>query len=153
MSARSRDRRVYLGSHPVLFALLAATRRRHTVRLGGTILVHDRDAYVAALTRIPLDRTAEGTTGGAAGRLTGADLGPALAAAHLPGGAELADALAAEVVEHAERWAAQDALRDDVEALGRPVVELPLITGQLDVGCLFELAARLEEHLVTEAAA
>jgi cytochrome P450 len=71
VSARSRDRRVYLGSHPVLFALLAATRRRHTVRLGGTILVHDRDAYVAALTRIPLDRTAEGTTGGAAARLTG----------------------------------------------------------------------------------
>jgi anion-transporting ArsA/GET3 family ATPase len=89
----------------------------------------------------------------AAGRLTGADLAPALGAAHLPGGAALADALAAEVVEHAERWAAQDALRDDVEALGRPVVELPLITGQLDVGCLFELAARLEDHLVTEAAA
>jgi cytochrome P450 len=72
VSARSRDRRVYLASHPVLFALLAATRHRQTVRLGGTILVHDRDAYLAALTRIPLDRTAEGTTGGAAGRLAGA---------------------------------------------------------------------------------
>jgi anion-transporting ArsA/GET3 family ATPase len=89
----------------------------------------------------------------AAGRLTGADLAPALAAAHLPGGAALADALAAEVVEHSERWAAQDALRDDVEALGRPVVELPLVTGRLDVGCLFELAGRLEGHLQTEAAA
>jgi anion-transporting ArsA/GET3 family ATPase len=86
-------------------------------------------------------------------RLKGTDLAPALTAAHLPGGTALADALVTEVVEHAERWAAQDALRDDVEALGRPVVELPLITGQLDVGCLFELAARLEEHLVTEAAA
>jgi len=74
MSARSRDRRVYLRSHPVLFALLAATRRRHPLRLGGTILVHEQAAYVDALTRIPLDRTAEGTTGGAAGRLTGADL-------------------------------------------------------------------------------
>jgi cytochrome P450 len=74
VSARSRDRRVYLSGHPVLFALLAATRRWPTVRLGGTVLVHDRDAYVEALTRIPLDRTAEGTTGGAATRLTGTDL-------------------------------------------------------------------------------
>ncbi|GIM94314.1 hypothetical protein Ato02nite_061070 [Paractinoplanes toevensis] len=36
------------------------------------MLVHDRDAYLAALTRIPLDRTAEGTTGGAVDRLAGA---------------------------------------------------------------------------------
>jgi cytochrome P450 len=68
--ARRRDRRVYLGSHPVLFALLAATRRTGVLRLGGTVLVHRRDAYTAALTRLALDRTAEGTTGGAAARLT-----------------------------------------------------------------------------------
>ncbi len=69
--ARALDRRVYLRSHPVLFALLAATRRRPVRRLGRTLLVHDRDAYVAALTRIPLDRTAAGTTGGAANELAG----------------------------------------------------------------------------------
>jgi cytochrome P450 len=69
--ARVRDRRVYLRSHPVLFALLAATRRRPVLRLGRTLLVHDREAYLAALTRIPLDRTAEGTTGGAVDRLAG----------------------------------------------------------------------------------
>jgi anion-transporting ArsA/GET3 family ATPase len=86
----------------------------------------------------------------AEGRLAGADRAPALAAAHLPGGPELADALAAEVVEHARRWASQDALRDEVEALGRPTVELPQITGPMDVGCLFELAGRLEEHLRDE---
>jgi cytochrome P450 len=74
MSARSRDRRVYLASHPILFALMAATRSRPAVRLGGTLLVHDRAAFTAALTRIPLNRTAEGTTGGAAGRMTGGDL-------------------------------------------------------------------------------
>jgi cytochrome P450 len=74
MSARSRDRRVYLRSHPVLFALLTATRRSGARRLGGTILVHEREAYVEVLTRIPLDRTAEGTTGGAAGRLTEGDV-------------------------------------------------------------------------------
>jgi cytochrome P450 len=40
--------------------------------MGRTLLVHDREAYLAALTRIPLDRTAAGTTGGAVDRLAGA---------------------------------------------------------------------------------
>ncbi|MGK5677960.1 cytochrome P450 [Actinoplanes sp. URMC 104] len=69
---RRRDRRVYLGSHPVLFALLAATRGRAALRLGGTVLVHDGEAYRHALTRVPLDRTAAGTTGGEASRLASA---------------------------------------------------------------------------------
>ncbi|MFD6228841.1 cytochrome P450 [Streptomyces sp. NPDC060232] len=64
--ARRRDRRVYLGGHPVLFGLLAATRGRPVRRIGGTLLVHGTDAYRQALTRLPLDRTAEGTTGAAA---------------------------------------------------------------------------------------
>ncbi|WP_309229410.1 MULTISPECIES: ArsA-related P-loop ATPase [unclassified Blastococcus] len=82
--------------------------------------------------------------------LTGADLAPALAAAHLPGDGAVAEALATQTVEHARRWAAQDALRDDVEALGQPTVELPLLTGPVDLGSLFELAGRLEEHLLAE---
>jgi anion-transporting ArsA/GET3 family ATPase len=86
------------------------------------------------------------------GRLTGADLAAALATVHLPGDG-VTDALAAEAVDHAQRWASQDALRDEVEALGRPTVELPLLTGPMDVGSLFELAGRLEEHLSTEMAA
>jgi anion-transporting ArsA/GET3 family ATPase len=96
---------------------------------------------------------ADGLARAAAGRLSGGDLAPALAAVHLSGGADLADALAAEVTEHARRWTGQDALRDEVEALGRPTVELPLLTGPVDLGSLFELAARLEEHLQAEVAA
>ncbi|MFB6578910.1 cytochrome P450 [Streptomyces sp. NPDC056402] len=64
--ARRRDRRVYLRSHPVLFGLLAATRGRPVRRLGRTLLVHGPEAYREALTRLPLDRTAAGTTGAAA---------------------------------------------------------------------------------------
>ncbi|MGW0400523.1 hypothetical protein ACWD0E_22220 [Streptomyces sp. NPDC003002] len=64
--ARRRDRLVYLRSHPLLFGLLAATRGRPVRRLGRTLLVHDADAYREALTRLPLDRTAAGTTGAAA---------------------------------------------------------------------------------------
>jgi anion-transporting ArsA/GET3 family ATPase len=107
----------------------------------GTIVVN-----MATEPVLPVD----GLTRAAEGRLAGEELAPALAAAHLPGGADLADALAAEVTEHARRWAGQDALRDDVEALGRPTVELPLLTGPMDLGSLFELAGRLEDHLRSE---
>ncbi|GLY95902.1 cytochrome P450 [Actinoplanes sp. NBRC 103695] len=70
MRARTRDRAVYLAAHPFLFALLAATRHRPVLRLGRTVLVHDDEAFTAALTRLPLDRTAAGTTGGAVSALT-----------------------------------------------------------------------------------
>jgi len=76
-----------------------------------------------------------------------------LAAAGLQDVPGLADALAAEATEHARRWVAQDELRDEVEALGRPTLELPLLPGPIDLGALFELAGRLEEHLRTEVAA
>ncbi|MGW7194435.1 cytochrome P450, partial [Streptomyces sp. NPDC054838] len=66
LRARRRDRGVYLGGHPLLFGLLAATRGRPVRRIGGSVLVHDAEAYREALTRLPLDRTAPGTTGGAA---------------------------------------------------------------------------------------
>ncbi|MEV5880058.1 cytochrome P450 [Streptomyces sp. NPDC052101] len=39
-------------------------------RLGGTVLVHGSEAYRAALTGVPLDRVAAGTTGGAARELS-----------------------------------------------------------------------------------
>jgi anion-transporting ArsA/GET3 family ATPase len=98
---------------------------------------------------LPVDDMSEA----AEGRLTGAELLPALAAAHLNDAPAIADALAAEVTEHAKRWAGQDALRDEVEALGRPTVELPLLPGPMDVGTLFELADRIEDHLRSQVAA
>ena len=110
----------------------------------GSVIVN-----MAAEPVLPID----GMSRAADGLLTGAELLPALAAAHLHDAEEIADALAAEVTEHARRWAGQDALRDDVEALGRPTVELPLLPGHMDVGTLFELAGRLEEHLRSEVAA
>ncbi|ROO59386.1 cytochrome P450 [Micromonospora sp. Llam0] len=70
---RRRDRWVYLGSHPVLFALLAATRRAPVRRIGRIVLVHDAVPFADALRRVPLDRSAERTTAGAARRATGGD--------------------------------------------------------------------------------
>ncbi|KOT30525.1 cytochrome P450 [Streptomyces caelestis] len=69
-AARRRDRRVYTRSHPVLFALLAAARRRTVTRIGRTVLVHGATPYRQALTQVPLNRTATGTTGGAARQLS-----------------------------------------------------------------------------------
>ncbi|MCX4851324.1 hypothetical protein [Streptomyces sp. NBC_00893] len=69
-AARRRDLRVYTRSRPVLFALLAATRRRAVTRVGGMVLVHRSEPYRRTLTRIPLDRTTAGTTGGAARELS-----------------------------------------------------------------------------------
>ncbi|MFF1476674.1 cytochrome P450 [Streptomyces sp. NPDC058301] len=69
-AARRRDRRVYTRSHPVLFTLLAATRHRAALRVGDAVLVHGTETYRQALTRIPLDRAAAGTTGGASRELS-----------------------------------------------------------------------------------
>ncbi|MFG1610553.1 cytochrome P450 [Actinoplanes sp. NPDC049265] len=100
MRARSRDRLVYLAAHPFLFTVLAATRHRPTVRLGGTLLVHDRQAYVHALTRLTLDRTAEGTTGGAVTALTsGAALFDQQGQSHRTSRRTSADPLSAPGVE------------------------------------------------------
>ncbi|MCW2533136.1 MAG: Oxyanion-translocating ATPase [Blastococcus sp.] len=110
----------------------------------GSVIVN-----MAAEPVLPVD----GMTRAAEGLLTGSELLPALAAAHLNDAATIAEALVCEVTEHARRWAAQDALRDEVEALGRPTVELPLLPGPMDVGSLFELAGRLEDHLRSRVAA
>lgn len=67
--ARRRDRQVYLRSHPVLFALLALGRKAPVRRLGRTVIVHGAQAYREVLTKLPLDRAAPGTTGGAASEL------------------------------------------------------------------------------------
>lgn len=66
--ARRRDRRVYLGSHPLLFALLSASRARPVLRWGSSVVVNDPAAFRTILTRLPLDRVAAGTTGGVAHR-------------------------------------------------------------------------------------
>ncbi|MFF2198710.1 cytochrome P450, partial [Streptomyces sp. NPDC058157] len=98
--ARRRDRRVYLGGHPLLFGLLAATRGSGVRRLGGTVLVHDAQAYRQALNRLPLDRTAAGTTGGAAREaLGGGVLFDEEGGGHRAGRRGLAEALGAAGVE------------------------------------------------------
>ncbi|MEU4691429.1 cytochrome P450 [Actinoplanes sp. NPDC023714] len=114
---------MYLASHPVLFALLAATRRWPALRLGGTVLAHSREAYLDGLLRVPLDRTAEGTTGGAAGRLTGGGLlFDQEGAAHRASRRTLADSLGTEGVATLRPvWTSVLAERIAPLAEGRPI--------------------------------
>ncbi|MFH7333823.1 cytochrome P450 [Streptomyces sp. KHY 26] len=99
-AARRRDRRVYTRSHPLLFALLAATRRRTVARVGGAVLVHGTGPFRQALTRVPLDRAAAGTTGGAARELsTGGALFDQEGTGHRASRRAVADDLGAAGVE------------------------------------------------------
>ncbi|MEV6975774.1 cytochrome P450 [Kitasatospora sp. NPDC093806] len=130
-AARRRDRRVYLRSHPLLFALLAATRRRAVVRLGRTVLVHGAEAYREALTRIPLDRTAPGTTGGAAAELTdGGLLFDQDGAEHRAARRELSGELGAAAVDRLRpHWQAVLATR--IPALAGGTLELVELSREL----------------------
>ncbi|WP_148611981.1 cytochrome P450 [Nocardioides rubriscoriae] len=71
-TARSRDRRVYLAGHPLLFALMAGVRRKPVQRLGSRVVVNGHDEVRAVLTSVPLDRTDTRTTGGAIRKHEGA---------------------------------------------------------------------------------
>jgi anion-transporting ArsA/GET3 family ATPase len=76
-----------------------------------------------------------------AGRVDAAELRAGLAAAGLD--AKLAPALAAEAVEHAERWQVEDDNRNTLTELGLPTIELPFLPGPVDLGGLYELAELL----------
>ncbi len=69
-----------------------------------------------------------------------------LAAAGLESTPELAGALVAEARDHAERRALEDDQRKHIRDLDVPTYELPRITGGVDLGGLYELAADLCEQ-------
>jgi anion-transporting ArsA/GET3 family ATPase len=79
----------------------------------------------------------------AAGKVDLKELRAGLTAAGLDTG--LAAGLATEAVEHAERWEVEDRNRAALRALDLPTYELPFLTGQVDLGGLYELAELLRE--------
>jgi len=80
----------------------------------------------------------------AAGTVDAGELAAGLAAAGLA--ASLAGPLAAETVEHAQRWALEDENRAAVAALGLLTYELPFLSEPVDLGGLYALAERLREQ-------
>lgn len=161
--ARRRDRRVYVRSHPVLFALLAAARRRPVLRIGRTLLVNDAGAYREVLTRLPLDRTAPGTTGGAArsaldatGHRDGGVLFDQEGTGHRAGRRDLAGSLGTDGVEHLRTtWRPLLVRRLEPLAAGGEV-DLVGLTRELSgtvVRALLGTAASASPAAVAEAAA
>jgi anion-transporting ArsA/GET3 family ATPase len=100
-------------------------------------------AVLVNMTRPPL-LPAGSLARAADGRLDPAELRAGLAAAGLP--ASYAEGLAAEAAEHATRVTLEDDNRKAVAELALPTYELPLLTGPVDLGALYELSDRLVEQ-------
>lgn len=81
-----------------------------------------------------------------AGRLDRAQVTADLRAAKIDVTHALVDALLVEAREHAERRALEDEQRVVVQDLGTSAYELPRLAGGVDLGGLYELAARLKDQ-------
>ncbi|MDG4822375.1 ArsA-related P-loop ATPase [Asanoa sp. WMMD1127] len=79
----------------------------------------------------------------AVGKVTAAELRRGLTAAGLPTDKATVSGLYAEVKNHLTRQELEDSLRADLAELGRPVLELPLLTDGVDRAGLDLLAAAL----------
>jgi anion-transporting ArsA/GET3 family ATPase len=98
----------------------------------GTVLVN--------MTRPPLLPTAS-LARAAAGRIDVGRLRTGLKTAGLPD--RYAAGLAAEAVDHAVRVGLEAENRAQVDEIGLPTYDLPLLPGPVDLGALYELAGRL----------
>jgi anion-transporting ArsA/GET3 family ATPase len=79
----------------------------------------------------------------AGGRVSTTEVRRGLVAAGLPADREVVAGLVAEARGHLSRLAVEVALRSELAALGRPVVELPELPGGVDLAGLYELAGVL----------
>ncbi|MCY1142539.1 ATPase [Actinoplanes sp. Pm04-4] len=77
------------------------------------------------------------------GKVTKAELKRGLAEAGLPTDAATVNGLATEVKAHLTRQELEESLRTELAETGRPLVELPLLSGGVDQAGLDELAAAL----------
>jgi anion-transporting ArsA/GET3 family ATPase len=79
------------------------------------------------------------------GRLPQKGIREGLRAAGLESGVTRVKGLQQLGRSHAERILLEKSQREIVASLGRPVVELPLLRDEIDLGCLYELAEDLRE--------
>lgn len=80
------------------------------------------------------------------GRLDRADVAGGLSAARLPADSDAVAALLAEAADHADRVALERQERANIDALGRPIYELPRMSDGIDLGALYVLAEALREQ-------
>jgi anion-transporting ArsA/GET3 family ATPase len=108
----------------------------HELPLGGVVVNAVRE---------PVLRARE-LTAAAAGKLDRSTVADGLAAAGLPSGDVVVDGLLSEAAEHGARVALEKRELTRVRAAGRPVYQLPALTGGIDLGALYELATLLAEQ-------
>jgi anion-transporting ArsA/GET3 family ATPase len=115
----------------------------------GVAALHEADlpagGIVVNLVRDPV-LTSRRLGAAAKARLDPADVESGLAAAGLPHDDRAVRALLDEAEEHAQRVALQQRERAQIDALGRPVYELPAVAETIDLGTLYGLADLLREQ-------
>jgi hypothetical protein len=94
----------------------------------------------------PEDLTEDQLRAAAAGTLDEHELDLGLKDAGIEDRRGLASSLATELTEHAQQALAQRDQRDRLAEAGQPRYELPLITSQMDLAGLYQLAAALREQ-------
>jgi anion-transporting ArsA/GET3 family ATPase len=94
----------------------------------GTIIVNATQAPLLARAKLSQSEVRRGLTG-----------------AGLPADKEVVAALVAEAKQHLVRQGIEEKLRADLTALGRPIVELPLLESGVDIAGLYRLAGVLLE--------
>ena len=101
---------------------------------------------VVNMTRPPM-LPPEALTLAAVGTLPRSEIERGLAEAGLTAASpHIVDALLAEASDHSARVAVEAAERERIDSLGRPVYELPLLAGGIDLAALYELAELLREQ-------
>jgi anion-transporting ArsA/GET3 family ATPase len=100
---------------------------------------------VVNLVRDPV-LTARRLSAAAKARLDPDEVAAGLTAAGLPHDERAVQALLDEAEEHAQRVALQQRERAEIDALERPVYELPAVAEAIDLGTLYGLADRLREQ-------
>jgi hypothetical protein len=78
-----------------------------------------------------------------AGKVSQNEVRRGLVAAGLPAGRDTVSGLMSEVRAHLARREVEATLRADLEALGRPMVELPVLAAGVDLAGLYQLAGIL----------
>jgi anion-transporting ArsA/GET3 family ATPase len=77
------------------------------------------------------------------GKVSQADIRRGLIAAGLPAEKDVLAGLVTEARAHLARREVEAGLRDELNALGRPLIELPLVPGGIDQTALYQLAGTL----------
>ena len=95
---------------------------------------------------IVVNMTRQETVTGEMGAMTVPALTEALSAAGLDPSPAMVAALVAEGADHAARIRLEATERAQIQALGRPVYELPFIAGGIDLAALYELADLLHDQ-------